>query len=58
MRGTVTRNSHGLFHYCLAAFPITRGREHRGHFLVLDDGEGVPRDNAGRPVPLCGDPRL
>ena len=29
---------------------ITRGREHRRHFLsIRDDGEGVPRDNAGRP---------
>ena len=28
---------------------ITRGREHRRHFLsIRDDGEGVPRDNAGR----------
>jgi hypothetical protein len=45
MRGIVTRNSLGLFHHCLATFPITRGR----HFLVLDDGEGVPRETpAGR----------
>jgi Histidine kinase-, DNA gyrase B-, and HSP90-like ATPase len=29
---------------------ITRGREHRRHFLsIRDDGKGVPRDNAGRP---------
>jgi hypothetical protein len=29
---------------------ITRGREHRRHFLsIRDDGEGVPRDNTGRP---------
>src|SRR5262252_1098619 len=29
---------------------ITRGREHRRHFLsIRDDGEGVPRDDAGRP---------
>ena len=29
---------------------ITRGREHRRHFLsIRDDGEGEPRDNAGRP---------
>jgi hypothetical protein len=29
---------------------ITRGRERRRHFLsIRDDGEGVPRDNAGRP---------
>src|SRR6059058_1857628 len=29
---------------------ITRGREHRRHFLsIRDDGEGVPRDSAGRP---------
>jgi DNA gyrase/topoisomerase IV subunit B len=29
---------------------ITRGREHGRHFLsVRDDGEGVPRDIAGRP---------
>ena len=39
---------------------ITRGREHRRHFLsIRDDGEGVPRDNdwpAG--FPLRGDPCL
>jgi len=29
---------------------ITRGREHGRHFLAIrDDGEGVPRDNEGRP---------
>src|SRR5262245_50710345 len=29
---------------------ITRGREHRRHVRsIRDDGEGVPRDNAGRP---------
>lgn len=29
---------------------ITRGREHREHFLsIKDDGEGVPRDEGGRP---------
>jgi len=29
---------------------ITRGRDHRQHFLAIrDDGEGVPRDAEGRP---------
>src|SRR5262249_1426480 len=39
---------------------ITRGREHGRHFLAIrDDGEGIPRDNEGRPdfryvaTPLC-----
>jgi hypothetical protein len=58
MRGIVTRNSLGLFHHCLATFPITRGREHRRHFLVLDDGEGVPRETPAGRFPLCGNPRL
>jgi hypothetical protein len=32
------------------AVTITRGREHGRHFLaVRDDGEGVPRDEEGRP---------
>jgi hypothetical protein len=32
------------------AVTITRGREHGRHFLAIrDDGEGVPRDESGRP---------
>ena len=32
------------------AVTITRGREHGRHFIsIRDDGEGVPRDSAGRP---------
>jgi hypothetical protein len=29
---------------------ITRGREHHAHYLsIKDDGDGVPRDDAGLP---------
>src|SRR5213082_2183810 len=32
------------------AVTITRGREHGEHYLsIRDDGDGVPRDEAGRP---------